>query len=295
LERCLLGALVRQLPAAEALKQLPHQALSLYAHAAQSLVWNTVLSRRIRELGPRPVVGDLVFASDAAASSTAGMLPTEDAGADELLIDDEAAEGSDSEAEVGRSLPSVRVLRTTEEASAVQLTDVVLPLPGSDVEYPPALRSVYEEVSKEMLGLSLSDFHGSTLVPLSGSYRLAAVKPVGLQWKTLAPADASKGTLLTSDVAKLLAERSEQADAPAPQATEEAGSKNVPAAEHAAGSASEAAQSAQTAEPATSASGDKLGEYAAVTFSCTLPPSAYLTMLLREVTRQSTASDHLVR
>ena len=55
LERCILGALARQLPPLETLRQMPHQAASLYVHAAQSAVWNACLSRRIREHGKTPV------------------------------------------------------------------------------------------------------------------------------------------------------------------------------------------------------------------------------------------------
>lgn len=57
LERCLLGALARGLSDVDTLSQLPHQAVSLYAHAAQSLLWNAVLSRRIREFGREPRIG----------------------------------------------------------------------------------------------------------------------------------------------------------------------------------------------------------------------------------------------
>ena len=40
----------------------------MYVHSYQSYVWNTMVSRRIRELGLKPVVGDLVIPSDESVS-----------------------------------------------------------------------------------------------------------------------------------------------------------------------------------------------------------------------------------
>merc|ERR1712232_118838 len=108
------------------------------------------------------------------------------------------------------SLPSVRVLATSEEAEAAELKDVVLPLPGSEVEYPAYLRATYDSVAQELLGLSLADFHDSTLVPLRGAYRAAVVKPGRLEWRGLdveATRAATHSALMPSDVSRLLEAR----------------------------------------------------------------------------------------
>lgn len=60
LERTVLGALADGLSPLDAIRKLPKNALGLYYHAAQSLLFNWALSRRVREHGRRVVVGDLV-------------------------------------------------------------------------------------------------------------------------------------------------------------------------------------------------------------------------------------------
>ncbi|XP_039294456.1 LOW QUALITY PROTEIN: pseudouridylate synthase 7 homolog [Nilaparvata lugens] len=47
-----------------ALESLPRSTLSLYCHAFQSLIWNRVVSRRVKELGHVVLAGDLVVVED---------------------------------------------------------------------------------------------------------------------------------------------------------------------------------------------------------------------------------------
>ncbi|CAK8999046.1 Multisubstrate pseudouridine synthase 7 (RNA pseudouridylate synthase 7) (RNA-uridine isomerase 7) [Durusdinium trenchii] len=245
LERCLLGARARALTNQEALQQLPHQALSLYAHAAQSVIWNAVLSRRLRHFGRSPVAGDLV------------LLAAQEWTVDQVLEGveaegDEPDETPTADGRCGTALPPVRIL-TEEEAKTVRLQDVVLPLPGFEVVYPSHLRDAYEELSQRLLGLSLADFSECTMVRLSGSYRTAAACPQDLQWHALSPESLqSTPALMETDVARLLSEREHN-----PQLENR----------------SEKSQAEYSEGKGTGA----------VAFSCILPPSSYLTMMLREL------------
>ena len=260
LERCILGARARGLSCADALSQLPHQAVSLYAHAAQSVIWNAVLSRRIQEFGRRPVAGDLVLDGQSDHVISDQILeeayPTDDQddAPDEDV--DMAPDSSD------RKLPAVRVL-TEEDIADAKLSDVVLPLPGFDVVYPKHLQSAYEELSQSLLGLSLADFSACTMTRLTGSYRPIAAMLQDLHWQVSNPEDLAKQTLIESDVARLLAERE-----PNQQHVDE-----------------KAKPDQKTTQDGTAKPEEKPDKQVtgAVTFSCILPPSSYLTMMLREL------------
>ncbi|CAE8590296.1 unnamed protein product [Polarella glacialis] len=71
LERGLLRSLASGLSAEEALLRMPRQGLMLYVKSAQSLLFNEVLSFRLREFGPDPVAADLALAADRKVASSA--------------------------------------------------------------------------------------------------------------------------------------------------------------------------------------------------------------------------------
>ncbi|CAE8602068.1 unnamed protein product, partial [Polarella glacialis] len=136
LERGLLRSLASGLSAEEALLRMPRQGLMLYVKSAQSLLFNEVLSFRLREFGPDPVAADLALAADRKVASSA---------------DEQAAAG------------------------ALGAGPRELPLPGSCITYPKHLKEAYEEAAKRKLGLPLEAFH-CKLPPrltLRGVYREA--------------------------------------------------------------------------------------------------------------------------
>ena len=131
------------------------------------------------------------------------------------------------------------------------LQSAVLPLPGRAVTYPDHMRDAYEIASQEMSGLPLKVFHDDdSFIPLEGAYRHLAVVPQNVEWQFLSVDEVShmRNRLVLSDVDQIYARV-----------------KDLPAL------------------PVTPR-GDGQDE-CAVLLSCTLPPSAYVKMALRELTR----------
>ncbi len=143
--------------AQEALIRLPPASRSLYVQAYQSVVWNTLVSERLRVHGDRVVAGDLVLvgggdaariegggeeeaeAAEAEAEGAAGQRrAAEEGGGGGASRAAGGAEGAGAAAPPSPSvLPEVRRLTDEDVATgAYALTDVVMPLPGFAVTYP---------------------------------------------------------------------------------------------------------------------------------------------------------------
>ena len=131
-------------------------ALHMYTHAVQSLVFNRCCSFRLAPPNlPAVMLGDLVGVGAAAGG------------------------GGDGAEERG---PGEVVEVTPENISQYTLADVVLPLPGKDVRYPS--NTTGEEYKRVLAELSIQDaFAGSHVkeLNLSGAYRRIVCMPQGDQ------------------------------------------------------------------------------------------------------------------
>jgi len=158
IERLVLGAVKRAGPdnPANALQLLPRNLRTMYVHSFQSLIWNQVATRRLELFGPHVVPGDLVLAATAAGAADAAAVPPAEDVAEEAAVDAAAEEPTLEEpaapetgapaagavASGGARPPLPAVVAVTEETvGRYQLTDVVLPLPGYEVRYPPNLEA----------------------------------------------------------------------------------------------------------------------------------------------------------
>lgn len=115
------------------LLRLPANSLSLYVHAAQSIVWNRITSIRLEKYGREPVEGDFVYFHQNSDNS-----------------------GGYDPAELKDSV--FRLSESDIENKVYRITDIILPLPGDSVTYPDFLRAEYEEESRRLLNIELSDF-----------------------------------------------------------------------------------------------------------------------------------------
>ncbi|VDO08542.1 unnamed protein product [Rodentolepis nana] len=215
---------------------LPRNLRQLYAHSYQSLVWNKVASRRIRELGVgedlKALVGDLYFPD--VPSISKGLRSVDSSS--ELCIDDslnpttiavpdpeptnepvgdgvaEAIEEEEEEESEVQHNPSSLLTpatpsRVTEEGERPLLRQVVLPLPGYEVILPDNESGKwYSEILAED-SLKIENFkHKVKDFALPGSYRHLIVKPEDVHYEIREYTDPLE-PLICSDYA-LMSEKS---------------------------------------------------------------------------------------
>lgn len=203
----------------------------MFLHAVQSLIWNHVASSRINTLGRNVVVGDLVMTDDNStqngSSQTSGL------------------EG--------------KVVKIVDEADVVgkkyHMTDVVLPLVGTKIQYPEnESGALYDSLLADQ-GITKKQF--STIqdrdFSLKGDYRKLVCKPSDVDFDILEYTDPLQ-PLVKTDLMKL-----EGVDLDSSQPKGDDAGKDV-----------------------------LLG----MVIGFTLPSSSYATIALRELMHRPTSSDY---
>ncbi|KAJ9667165.1 multisubstrate pseudouridine synthase 7 [Coniosporium apollinis] len=173
------GQLIRRTDYQGALQAVPRNLRLMYVHAYQSLVWNNVAGRRWERFGQNVVDGDLVLVHEHRDKEDGHGEEEEVDQAGEVIIrpaaHDQAA-GRDDEFARARPLS-----RLEAESGKYTVFDVVLPLPGWDVEYPPnEIGEFYKEfmASERGGGLDPNDMRRKWKdVSLSGGYRKLLGRP----------------------------------------------------------------------------------------------------------------------
>eukprot|EP00741_Cyanophora_paradoxa_P016863 tig00020943_g16287.t1 len=252
-----------------ALGAVPRNMRTMYVHAYQSLIWNHMASLRVQMCPGGALEGDLVFADARAEAPTpaeedAVAADAEEAEAAAAVAGAEEGGEGDGAAGAGRAGGGRRAVRalSAEEAASGRygLSDVLLPLPGFDVQYPShALKDRYREAMAadgiDIDGLNLKQKEYA----LPGGYRPLVVKPRDFRWR-IARYAAVEEPLLRTDLDVVESRNQHIPDLDDPRAP----LGPVP---HLAPSA---------------------GPLAAVAVGFTLPSSAYATMCLREMMKAPT-------
>ncbi|KAH8360309.1 hypothetical protein KR200_001479 [Drosophila serrata] len=256
IEKKLLDGLARfgESDYSSALRQIPRNMLMLYPHAYQSLIFNRIASRRIKEFGLKLIPGDLVYVDqdqDQEEPNEIAKEKEEDEEKEEENTDNLPEILEDDETIVEESIfkRKVRPLTSDDIASGkFHLSDVILPLPGHDITYPANECGVWYEEMLAEVGLT-SDLlkHKEKTYALGGAYRKMIIQPSDLKWN-FRLYNTPEDTLIASDWEIL---------------------KGIPI----------------TPEPA-----EEEAKFMALLLEFSLPSAAYATMLLRELFKQDTSA-----
>lgn len=154
-----------------ALMTLPRNLRLMYVHAYQSFVWNAMVSHRWEVYGNEVVAGDLVLVSET-SSTRAEHGESVDQDGEEIVH----PSADDSAGNCWTEIQRARPLSAEEAASgAYTIADIVLPLPGYDIIYPPnSLGEAYRTFMGSSEGGALDPHamrRGWKDVSLTGGYR----------------------------------------------------------------------------------------------------------------------------
>ncbi|KAI9810759.1 MAG: hypothetical protein M1827_006097 [Pycnora praestabilis] len=168
-----------------ALQIIPRNLRLMYVHAYQSLVWNVIAGERWRRWGDKVVAGDLVLVSADKAKFDENIEVEDVDEAGEVVVKPGA---NDRTATAEDMFQRARALTEEEAGSGVySIFDIVLPLPGYDVEYPGnGLADEFKSfmASERGGGLDPYDMRRNWKdVSLSGSYR-KLIGRVGPGWSS---------------------------------------------------------------------------------------------------------------
>ncbi|OCF71410.1 tRNA pseudouridine13 synthase [Kwoniella mangroviensis CBS 8886] len=180
-----------------ALSSIPRNLRVMYVHAYQSYIWNIIVSERIRLSSTEPLVGDLVFVDKDTLGE--GDVPNPDS----VPAHAKDRKGRPLRKWATTSSPEVKQL-TEEDLPNHTIFDVVMPLPGWDVDYPGgSIGEKYAEALKRD-GLDIHKMRRDQRdFSLPGSYRRMIIRPISLNWNHLTYTDPDV-SLVQSDEDEIL-------------------------------------------------------------------------------------------
>lgn len=187
--------------------------LLLYPHAFQSLIFNEMASRRIKEFGLKLIPGDLVYRNKDDLDEdleVAEIVQEEELDEETQQIEEnkEKCEVNETEVETSESTINTesvfkrKVKALTEEeinSGVYSIFDVVLPLPGHDITYPNNEMDKWYEEALAKYDLSSEKLkHNVKTFSMAGAYRKLLLKPTEMSWE-FRSYDSPEETLILSD------------------------------------------------------------------------------------------------
>lgn len=189
----------------QALFKIPRNSRLLYLHAFQSYVWNRLATFRIQRYGHAVVEGDLVLST---CNVVGKEIVSNDDNVDATQNDLDDKEDEPNESDQVEEDPcwtsdlnfnaAVRVVGA-DDLNRFSIEDVVIPLAGSNVQYP--TNEVYDELKRALQQFDLDlDTFGSTTKSdgLYGAYRKLIVRPSSISYEVVTYYD-EKQRLFRSD------------------------------------------------------------------------------------------------
>lgn len=275
----------------------------LYIHSYQSLIWNKVVSRRIKEWGLELREGDLVYAdktkmnlnrygNNTVLEDLSDLNEEEDSEedkGDEDIKKETDLENDDEEMSKYKALAKPL---TKEDIKSGKYTihDLVLPLPGFDILYP---NNETEKWYVELLaedGLTFESFKQKVkLYSLPGDYRPVIIKPEQVKWH-LVEYKSPTETLILSDLEELQGKTLEDVNAPEPPNPDAIKTDKI----------TEQSKNANEKSPETEVKTEPAADEPpqggkAIILEFNLPSSCYATMVLREFLKIDTSVENQIK
>ncbi|EUT85355.1 hypothetical protein PFAG_03047 [Plasmodium falciparum Santa Lucia] len=193
-EKTILNSIKNSNNLKNAFMNLPKDIFSLFIHAIQSIVFNLLVSIRMKKFGLQIALGDLVEIYEQHHSGYSSL---------DESSDDNTSDNTNND----NMLYESKIIPITENnISLYNIYDVVLPLPGDkNIVLPPNLKEEYIKVL-ETINLTLEDFKSEKhFFNASGCYRKIVVKPYNFKSIFIKNElnDLNKIPIIKSDLYKL--------------------------------------------------------------------------------------------
>ena len=246
-----------------AISTLPRTMRMMYVRALQSYIWNFMVSTRLKLDANNVIEGDLVYierADEVSVQATSQSQSTEISSAEEST---DSHNVGDDTMDDNIDMNKVHIVTADDITNTrFKLTDVVLPLPGYRMQYPRhQVTESYDELLMS-IGLERDHFSQSALKEyrLSGQYRRILATATNVTVQRFMYSYPTR-PLKLSDLQAMQQQQQQQEE--------------------------EQAATSTSLSSVTESTPD--GHLLALVLSFDLPASSYATMLIRELTRQSTS------